>query len=246
MPTDEPRERVVLVTGANGGLAAAIMPELARAGYRLVLTDLADCTAAAAALGDAVILRQSCDLESPAELGGFLERAAQAAEIDSVLNNAACMGLCPVEQLSPDVMRRFNRINVEAPLQIAQHLASGMRRRGFGRIVNIVSGTPWFPSPGMSAYLTSKMGLIGLTRALAHEFGGDGITVNAITPALTRHANNQDGLPDEVWTSVPMLQAIKRPGRPHDIAAGILFLMSEGAGFMTGQTLAMDGGMVLR
>ena len=246
MPGEEPGARVVLVTGANGGLASAIIPALSDAGYRLVLTDITECGLLAETLGEAVVFHEQCDLESPQALEAFLHRASSAAEIDCVLNNAAFMKTCSIEDLAPDVMRRFNRINVEAPLQIVNCLSPGMRRRGFGRIVNIVSGTPWFPQPGMTGYLTSKMGLIGLTRALAHELGAAGITVNAITPALTRHFNNENGLPDEVWASIPMLQAIKRAGRPGDIAAGILFLMSSEAAFMTGQTMAIDGGMVLR
>ncbi len=238
--------RTVLVTGARGGIIGGVLPALVNAGYKLVLTDRLPCTDVAATYSAATVYHATCDLESAESVGEFLENASGAADIDIVINNAAFMQVCPVETLTSDIMARFHRVNVEAPMQIATTLAPAMAKRGFGRIVNVVSGTPWFPSPGMTPYLTSKMGLIGLTRGLACDYGGLGITVNAITPALVRHENNHDGLPEEIWSSIPMMQAIKRPAQPEDIAGGILFLISDGAAFMTGQTIAIDGGMVLR
>lgn len=243
--SENQRPRVALVTGAAGGLGRGIAARLASDGFRLALTDLVSCESLATTLGEAVVFHSPCDLASPESTAGFVSDLLSAMNVDVIINNAALMTPTPLADLTVEKFALFNRINVEAPFQLCQGLAQQMIGRGWGRIVNIVSGTAWLPVPTFTGYVTSKMGLIGLTRGLSREYGGTGVTVNAIMPALTRHQGNHDAMPDEFWSSIQAGQAIKRSATPADLAGGIAFLLSDDAAFMTGQTLSLDGGQIL-
>lgn len=240
------QQKTVLVTGALGGLGRAIVQRFAADGYRLVLTDVqpANDFIAEAGIGAQVAYHATCDLGSEAALDGFLTEALKVTQVDVVINNAAHMGLIPYEKITPSDLAVFTRVNIEAPFQIAKACAAGMIYREWGRIINIVSGSAWQPSPGFIGYISSKMGLVGLTRILAVELGAKGITVNAVTPALTRHAGNVNSLPPAMWDAIRDRQAIKRTGAPEDIVGALAFLASDDASFMTGQTLSIDGGSV--
>jgi NAD(P)-dependent dehydrogenase (short-subunit alcohol dehydrogenase family) len=131
---------------------------------------------------------------------------------------------------------------VEASLLLAQRLAPDMARRGYGRIVQIASSTIGSPMPGFAAYVTTKMAGIGLTRALAAEFGTHGITVNAISPGLTRTESSAKNLPAALFDAVREGQLIKRTEVPEDLCGTLAFLTSADAGFITGQNFHVDGG----
>lgn len=237
--------RTVLLTGANGVLGKEIARKLATIGYRLAITDLADPVALAGELGEAVIYHAGCNLESIEELDSFSSDLLARHKIDGLVNNAALQLQRPLEEFSPELMRQFNRINVEAPFQLAKAVSRGMIERKWGRIVNLVSGQSWRPYPGFLGYVTSKMGLVGLTRALAAELGAHGITVNGITPSATQTEANREVIPEWIWQSVREQQLIHRTAEPADLVGAIAFLLSEDARFMTGQTMFVDGGLVL-
>lgn len=243
--TDNPNtSRTALVTGAAGGIGRAIIRRLAADGYRLVLTDARalDAIIEEDGLQGQVAYHATCDLESEAAVDQFLQAVLAKTQVDVLVNNAAHMGIIPFDALTPTDLHRFMRVNIEAPFQLIKGTAAGMRSRGWGRVVNIVSGSAWQPSPGLTGYITSKMGLVGLTRALAVELGADGVCVNAVTPALTRHAAIANAFPQAFWDKVRDGQAIKRYGTPEDVVGAIAFLASNDAAFMTGQTLSVDGG----
>ena len=141
----------------------------------------------------------------------------------------------------------MQRVNVEAGVVCVRAALPGMRARGWGRIVNIASVTFYGGWANLSPYVASKAALVGLTRAWAREFGAYGITVNAIAPgAFPTDAEKIHPDPEGYTRFVLDHQAVKRRGRPDDIAQALLFLTSDRAGFITGQTLNVDGGWVMQ
>lgn len=237
--------RTVLLTGAMGALGGGLARHLAANGHRLILTDMLDCTELANEISDAVVYHERCDLADPDDITAFVDAISNICEIEVLINNATIQKAIPFLELSPESARLANRINVEAPLQLVQLLAPAMQQRRWGRIVNLISSHAWKPNPDMAAYAMSKMGLVGLTRAIAQMFGPDGVTANAISPGATPTPANQSALTEQAWDGILAAQAIKRMGKPEDLAGVVAFLISDAAGFMTGQTVIVDGGKLM-
>ena len=228
-----------------GGLGRAFALRLVAGGHTLILTDRDPCDALAAQInaagGKAHAL--ACDLADTADVQRFAAAAlALAGRVDVLVNNAAFMLQWPLPLISAALWRQVMTVNIDAPFLLAQAFAAGMAERGWGRVVNLASSTVWGPPPGMAAYACSKMGVIGLTRALAAELGRQGITVNAISPGLTRHAGSAANIPPEAFEGVRIRQFIPRTEVPQDLTGALAFLASDDSAFITGQVLNVDGG----
>jgi NAD(P)-dependent dehydrogenase (short-subunit alcohol dehydrogenase family) len=244
--------RTILYTGAAGGLGLPTTLAFLERGARVIAVDNDPAKIAAleaAAGGDArdrLILLRS-DLS---DLDGFradIEKVlAETGGCDAVINNAAIYPSKPFEDYSIEEHQAVQRVNVDAGIVAVQSALPGMRERQWGRIINIASVTFYGGWALLSPYVASKGALVGLTRTWAREFGPYGITVNAVSPgAFPTDAEKIHPDPEGYTRFVLDHQAVKRRGTPADIANTLAFLASDEAGFITGQTLNVDGGWVM-
>jgi 3-oxoacyl-[acyl-carrier protein] reductase len=235
-------DRVAIVTGAANGIGRAIALALGKRGAQLVLVDLEDSADTAAQLD-----RRTLVLRADVSQYADWERIARDVDArfgrcDIVVNNAAYMKDGTIDQLDYTTWRRALAVNLDAHFWSAKTFVPRMRRNHWGRFVGISSNSIGTPVQGLSHYMASKMGVIGFMRGLANDVGADGITANAVLPAITNTRASRD-LPDDFKRSVWQQQAIKRFAEPEDIAAPVAFLTSEDAAFVTGQALVVDGGL---
>jgi NAD(P)-dependent dehydrogenase (short-subunit alcohol dehydrogenase family) len=166
--------------------------------------------------------------------------------LDVVINNAAIYPSKPFEDYTVEEHQAVQRVNVDAGIVAVQAALPGMRQRGFGRIINVSSITLSGGWANLSPYVASKMALVGLTRAWAREFGRHGITVNAVAPgAFPTDAEKIHPDPEGYNAMVLDAQSIKRRGTAQDIANAIAFFASDESGFVTGQTLHVNGGWTM-
>lgn len=244
--------KVILYTGAAGGLGTQTTLSFLRADARVVAIDnnsekIEALTAAATRENLAGLTVRSLDLSDLAALRAELERvAADVGGFDIVINNAAIYPSKPFEDYSIEEFQAVQRVNVDAGIVCVQVALPHMRRNDWGRIVNIASVTLSGGWAQLAPYVQSKGALVGLTRAWAREFGAYGVTVNAISPgAFPTDAEKIHPDPEGYTRFVLDHQAVKRRGSPDDIANALTFLISDAAGFITGQTLNVDGGWVM-
>jgi NAD(P)-dependent dehydrogenase (short-subunit alcohol dehydrogenase family) len=224
------------------GIGRAIALKLGQRGARLVLVDLEEAADTAEMLdSNSVVLR--ADVSEDAEwhrLAGEVD--ARLGRCDIVVNNAAYMKDATIDELDYATWRRALVVNLDAHFFSAKHLIPLlMRRNHWGRFVGISSNSIGTPVQALSHYMASKMGVIGFMRGLANDVAADGITANAVLPAITNTRASRH-LSDEFKKSVWQQQAIKRLAEPEDIAGPVVFLTSEDAAFVTGQALVVDGG----
>ena len=226
--------RIAVVTGGAGAIGGSIAAALGASGHTVVVLDRA---------GDPPV-----DLADHDDVKSAAARVLEAhGGCDVLVHAAAAFDRAPLSELDLERWRRVQSVNVESALWLAQSFAPGMAERGFGRIVLVVSDTVWDPpAPDLLAYVASKAALIGIARTLARALGRDGITVNSVAPGLTPTPAAVADTPPEAFAQVQARQAINRSLAPEDVAATVAFLASDAAGAVTGQTLCVDGGLVLR
>jgi len=239
--------RTILYTGAAGGLGLETTLEMLRSGAKVVAIDndankIAALLQAATGLSGLTVAR--LDLADLTGLrAGLQELSAEVGGFDIVINNAAIYPSKPFEDYTIEEMQLVQRINVDAGIVCVQVALPHMKAAKRGRIINISSVTISGGWSDLTPYVQSKMALVGLTRSWAREFGKHGITVNAVAPGAfpTDAEKIHPDLP-AYERRIYEAQALQRRGAPDDIANILMFLASDAASFITGQTIHVDGG----
>ncbi len=237
-------DRVALVTGGTRGIGAAIVRRLLDAGARVAtMARSVDEKAAGEAPGGPLILRG--DVAVKADVDRVVERVlARFGTIDILVNCAGVVGRQPAIETTEADWDRIHGANARGVFFVCQAVAPAMRKAGRGRIVNITSAGAVLALKNRAAYCASKAAVLQLTRCLALEWGPYGITVNAVGPGITETPMTRgylDADPVRRRTMVEKLP-LRRLGSPDDMAGAVLFLASDLAGYVTGQTVYVDGG----
>ena len=236
----------VIVTGAAGGLGRAFAEAFAREGARVVVADinLQGAEETAVRIGKTAVAAQ-VDVTSQGSASALAALAAdRMGGIDVLVNNAAIYAGLErkgFEQIDEAVWDRVMAVNVKGPWQMTRAVAPHLRAAGGGSVINVSSATVMSGSPEWLHYVSSKGAVIAMTRALARELGNDRVTVNALAPGFTLTEASL-GLMEDAASYGITRGAIKRAAGSDDMVGAALFLASPLAGFITGQTLIIDGG----
>jgi 3-oxoacyl-[acyl-carrier protein] reductase/pyridoxal 4-dehydrogenase len=236
--------RVAIVTGAAQGIGRAVAQKLADEGASVVLADLnaEGAERAAAALPDAVGLR--VDVSKPDSVQLLVdETLAKYGKVDALANAAAIVPFTAWDDVTFEEWRRIMGTNLDGTYLTNRAVYGPMKEAGYGRIVNICSNVVLAGTPNLAHYVASKGGVWAFSRALAREVGKHGITVNTVAPGLTETEGVLASPHQEAFEFVQMLQCLPRRGVAADIAPSVAFLLSEEAGWVTGQMLVADAGM---
>jgi 3-oxoacyl-[acyl-carrier protein] reductase len=235
-----------LVTGASGGIGSAIARGLAAQGARLAVSgsnsDKLESFRASLG-GEHVAL--PCDLSDGAAVDALVPQAVAAlGKLDILVNNAGVTRDNLAMRMKDDEWDQVIRVNLEAAFRLVRAAAKPMMKARFGRVVSITSVVGQTGNPGQANYAASKAGLVGMSKALAQELASRNITVNCVAPGFIRSAMT-DGLPEAQKAALTGRIPAGDLGTGEDIAAAVVYLASREAGYVTGQTIHVNGGMAM-
>ena len=236
----------VLVTGASGGIGGEIARRLHASGASVGVsgTRLEPLKALAADLGERAHVL-ACNLSDTAAITELPKQASEAmGSVDILVNNAGITRDNLFMRMSQDEWQSVLDVNLTATMLLCKGVLRGMMKARWGRIVNISSVVGATGNPGQANYAASKAGMVGMSKSLAYEVASRGVTVNAIAPGFIETAMTaslKDSQKEAILSSIPS----GRMGAPKEIAAAVVYLASEEAGYVTGTTLHVNGGMAM-
>ncbi|MFG3294130.1 SDR family NAD(P)-dependent oxidoreductase [Streptomyces sp. NPDC048179] len=245
--------RAAIVTGGGSGIGRAIAQRLAEDGFATAVLDLNAEAAEQVAeearqKGHEAVAFGGVDVSDRAQVNDAVQRVRDVlgGPVLALVNNAGVSGFGPFLKITDETWDRIMAVNLNGPFYLCQAVVPDMKEAGWGRIVNISSSSTHSGQPYMAHYVASKAGLVGFTKSLALELGPVGITVNTIPPGFIDtpmlRASEERGLLGGSVDHHAELTPVRRPGRPEDIAAACSFLVSEEAGYITGQVIGVNGG----
>lgn len=246
------RDRVAIITGAGHGIGLSYARRFAREGASVVIAEIdgeaGEAAAAELAAEGHTVVAVRTDVTVPGEVDAMAAAAlGRFGRVDILVNNAALfatipMSRAPFDQIEVAEWDRMMAVNLKGPWLASRAVFPAMREQGYGKIVNISSGTALKGSASRIHYVTSKAGILGFTRTLAREMGPHGITVNCVAPGSTLSEQDPDDQTLAMRNSAAGDRALKRVELPADLEGAVLFFASPGSDFITGQTLVVDGG----
>jgi 3-oxoacyl-[acyl-carrier protein] reductase len=235
-----------LVTGASGGIGVAIAKALAGQGARVALSGTREDALGAVAAeigGETVIL--SCNLSDGAAVDALVPRAVEKlGQLDILVNNAGVTRDNLAMRMKDEEWDQVIRVNLEAAFRLIRASAKPMMKARFGRVISITSVVGTTGNPGQANYAASKAGLVGMSKALAQELASRNITVNCVAPGFISSAMTEV-LPDSQKEMLLGKIPAGKLGEGADVAAAVVYLASREAGYVTGQTLHVNGGMAM-
>ncbi|MGV9713959.1 SDR family NAD(P)-dependent oxidoreductase [Gordonia sp. NPDC003424] len=244
-------DRIAIVTGAAGGIGAAIAAGLAARGASVGIVDVADAADTVEAIkqagGRAHAVR--ANIADPDAAEAAVTTIADAlGPVDILVNNAAIGRLGAVDEIDIDSWRTVLDVNVTGTFAMSRAVVPGMKELGHGRIVSVASTSIYTNTPRMVAYMTSKAAILGLTSSLAADLGPAGITVNAVSPGFTHTPMVEEqiragAMPPNIADIMRGMQALPRTTSVEDVVGAVAYLTGPDAGMVTGQFLAADGGL---
>ena len=238
--------KFIIVTGAAGGIGSAIVRRFLSEGANVCAvdnrTDALDRLVVDLGAPDALLAIEA-DVSSGESCYSLVAKVAQTwGTVDIIVNNAGKFPSTPFEKISYTEWREVCAINLDGPFLVTRAMLPSLKQSKAGRIINISSGSIFAGTPDQCHYVTAKAGVIGFTRSLANVLGEHNITVNAITPGLTDTPPVLELFPASVLDQQAQARAIKRRETAEDLVGSVLFLASDDAAFVTGQTINVDGG----
>lgn len=234
-----------LITGASGGIGQSITDALHEAGATLCISGTKKEVLEKIAKEKSNVYALQCDLTKSEEIDNLVDKASEImAGFDGIICNAGITQDSLLLRMTDEAWDKVISINLTSTFKLNKKACSKMLKNGWGRIINISSIVGFTGNPGQANYAASKAGMVAMSKCIAKEFAGRNITVNCIAPGFIETPMTSS-LSEEQQKNIISNVPLKRMGTPKEVASGVLFLASDEASYITGQTLHINGGLLM-